>query len=65
MGRSIPQLLQYAFMAWCSLKAQGQLYFYLNLYLYYVNIRFRNPTKFKYLRTTVTRRKSKLCRNRL
>jgi len=26
---AIPLLLQYAFMVWCSLKAQGQLYLYL------------------------------------
>jgi hypothetical protein len=25
----IPPLPQYAFMAWCSVKAQGQLYLYL------------------------------------
>jgi hypothetical protein len=26
---AIPSLLQNAFMAWCSVKAQGQLYLYL------------------------------------
>jgi hypothetical protein len=26
MSRAIPSLPQYAFMAWCSVKAQGQLY---------------------------------------
>jgi hypothetical protein len=34
MSGAIPPLLQYAFMAWCSVKAQGQLY----LYLYHINI---------------------------
>jgi hypothetical protein len=31
MGKAIPPLPQYAFMAWCSFKekAKGQLYFYL------------------------------------
>jgi hypothetical protein len=29
MSGAIPPLLQYAFTAWCSVKAQGQLYFYL------------------------------------
>jgi hypothetical protein len=28
---AIPPLPQYAFMAWCSVKAQGQLYLYLTL----------------------------------
>jgi hypothetical protein len=32
MSGAIPPLSQYAFMAWCSVKAQGQLYFYLDLY---------------------------------
>jgi hypothetical protein len=29
MRGAIPPLSQYAFMAWCSVKAQGQLYLYL------------------------------------
>jgi hypothetical protein len=29
MSGAVPPLLQYAFMAWFSLKAQGQLYLYL------------------------------------
>jgi hypothetical protein len=29
MSGVIPPLPQYAFMAWCSVKAQGQLYFIL------------------------------------
>jgi hypothetical protein len=37
MSETIPPLPQYAFMAWCSVKAQGQLYLYLYLYLYKVN----------------------------
>jgi hypothetical protein len=32
MSGAIPTLPQYAFMAWCSVKAQGQLYIYLYLY---------------------------------
>jgi nitroimidazol reductase NimA-like FMN-containing flavoprotein (pyridoxamine 5'-phosphate oxidase superfamily) len=27
MSGAIPQLSQYTFMAWCSVKAQGQLHF--------------------------------------
>jgi hypothetical protein len=34
MSGAIPPLPQYAFMAWCLVKAQGQLYLYLYLYLY-------------------------------
>jgi len=26
MGGAIPPILQYVFMAWCLVKAQGQLY---------------------------------------
>jgi len=33
MRGAISPLLQYTFMAWCSVEAQGQLY----LYLYFVN----------------------------
>jgi hypothetical protein len=42
MNGAIPPLPQYAFMAWCSVKAQGQLYLTLPLtYLQLtVNIRF-------------------------
>jgi hypothetical protein len=32
MRGAIPPLPQYTFMALCSVKAQGQLYFYLNVY---------------------------------
>jgi hypothetical protein len=35
MSGAIPPLPQYAFMAWCSVEAQGQLYLYL--YLLYMN----------------------------
>jgi hypothetical protein len=31
MHGAIPPILQYAFMAWWSLKAQGKLYLYLYL----------------------------------
>jgi hypothetical protein len=30
MSGDIPPLPQYAFMAWCLVKAQGQLYLYLS-----------------------------------
>jgi hypothetical protein len=33
MSGAIPSLPQYAFMAWCSVKAQGQHYLYLYLLL--------------------------------
>jgi hypothetical protein len=33
MRGAIPPLSQYAFMAWCSVKAQGQLYLHLYLTL--------------------------------
>jgi hypothetical protein len=33
MSGAIPPLPQYAFMAWCSVKAQGQLYLSLSLSL--------------------------------
>jgi hypothetical protein len=39
MSGAIPPLPQYAFMAWCSVKAQGQLYLYLYLYLYFTRWR--------------------------
>jgi hypothetical protein len=29
MSEATPSLPQYAFMAWCLVKAQGQLYLYL------------------------------------
>jgi len=29
MRRAIPRLPEYAFMAWCSVKAQGQLYLFI------------------------------------
>jgi hypothetical protein len=32
MRGATPPFLQFAFMAWCSVKAQGQLYFYLYQY---------------------------------
>jgi hypothetical protein len=35
MHGSILPLPQYVFMAWCSVKAQGQLYLYLNVYSKY------------------------------
>jgi hypothetical protein len=41
MSGAIPSLPQYASMAWCSVKAQGQLYIYL--YLYGPNKQRKNP----------------------
>jgi hypothetical protein len=35
MRGAIPPLPQYASMAWCSVKAQGQLYFTLQLHSVY------------------------------
>jgi hypothetical protein len=35
MSGAIPPLPQYAFMAWCSAKAQGQLYLYFFFYSSY------------------------------
>jgi hypothetical protein len=32
MGGAIPPLPQYAFMMWCLVKAQGQLYLFPYLY---------------------------------
>jgi hypothetical protein len=29
MSRDIPPLPQYAFIAWCLVQAQGQIYFYI------------------------------------
>jgi len=46
MSGTIPPLPQYASMAWCSVKAQGQLYFTLiyftcqfNLIYYYFHLK--------------------------
>jgi hypothetical protein len=36
MNGSIPPLPQYASIAWCFVKAQGQLYLYLYLYLLFI-----------------------------
>jgi len=36
MREAIPPLPQYAIMVWCSVKAQGQLYFYLLLHKYQI-----------------------------
>jgi len=38
MRGDIPPLPQYAFMAWCSVKAQGQLYFFT--FTFYTNFYF-------------------------
>jgi len=35
MCGAVPPLPQYAFMAWCSAKAQGQLYLYLYLNMFH------------------------------
>jgi hypothetical protein len=39
MSGAIPPIHQYAFMAWCSVKAQGQIYLYIYLYLFTVMVR--------------------------
>jgi len=31
MNGAVPPLTQYAFIAWCPVKAQGQLYLYLTI----------------------------------
>jgi hypothetical protein len=33
MSGAIPPFPQYAFMPWCSVKAQGQLYFFFSIQL--------------------------------
>jgi hypothetical protein len=44
MSGGIPPLPRYAFMAWCSLKAQGQLYFTLLYFtLLYVTLPLTLP----------------------
>jgi len=35
MSGAIPQIFQYAFMAWCSVKTQRQIYLYLYYYYHY------------------------------
>jgi hypothetical protein len=40
MSGAIPPLPYYTFMAWCSVKEQGQLY--LDLYLYVFNVLMRH-----------------------
>jgi hypothetical protein len=37
MSGAIPPLLQYAFMAWCPVKAQGQLYLLPFLFMIIIN----------------------------
>jgi hypothetical protein len=39
MGGAVPPLPQYAFMAWCSGGAQGQLYLYL--FILHINMDVR------------------------
>jgi hypothetical protein len=38
---AIPPLSQYAFMAWCSVKAQGQLYLYLTVFFLLKDIKLQ------------------------
>jgi hypothetical protein len=38
MRGAILPLPQYAFMAWCSVKAQGQLYLYLCLSIVFIDV---------------------------
>jgi hypothetical protein len=37
MRGDIPPLPQYTFTAWCSVKAQRQIYLYMYLYLYLIS----------------------------
>jgi len=43
MRGAIPPILQHAFMALCSVKTQGQLYLYLNIYhsTHRVNVKWK------------------------
>jgi hypothetical protein len=43
----LPPLPQYAFMAWCLVKAQGQLYLYVYLYFYLYMYIFNNYFYFR------------------
>jgi hypothetical protein len=45
MSGAIHPLSQYAFMAWCLVKAQGQPYIYIYLYLYPVTKITKRLTK--------------------
>jgi hypothetical protein len=36
MNGAVPPLPHYAFMAWCSVKAQGQLYLYVEFTFFYI-----------------------------
>jgi hypothetical protein len=40
MHGAIPPLPQYAFMVWCSVKTQGQLYIYIQMLVYYCELHF-------------------------
>jgi hypothetical protein len=53
MRGAIPPLPQYAFMAWCSVKAQGQLYLYLLLG------RGISPSQGRYLHRRAQHRKTR------
>jgi hypothetical protein len=48
MSGAILPFPQYAFMAWCSVKAQGQLYVYLSLSLTPTNVRTANKGQAQY-----------------
>jgi hypothetical protein len=44
MSGAIPPLPQYGFMAWCSVKAQGQIYFYLYVLILSFHLRLGLPS---------------------
>jgi hypothetical protein len=47
MSGAIPPLPQYAFMAGCLVKAQGQLYLCLYIYLYLIKFFIKNKTLYQ------------------
>jgi hypothetical protein len=61
MSGAILALLQYAFMAWCLVKAQGQLYYY---YYYYHHRRRRRRRRRRHAIKMTPRNniRSKVCK---
>jgi hypothetical protein len=47
MCGAIPPLPQYAFMAWCSVKAQGQLHLY-KFYIACTSVEMCTPVEYRY-----------------
>jgi hypothetical protein len=54
MRGAIHPLPQYAFMAWCLVKAQGQLYFYVN-FINYENYLWGKIFKLRFILHQLTR----------